>query len=107
MKVKDLIREEIDIDVWDNYDERCGLAIVGPLNLTEEGKAEFEEVLEMECMIKSYGQGEFGDCAVVFTDYPSQTEEESERKTELLRVFLLAQAGYVGVEEYEKWFGEV
>ena len=38
MKVKDLIKEDIDTDVYDNYDERCGMAVCGPIRLIHKWK---------------------------------------------------------------------
>lgn len=92
MLFKDMIKADIDIDVYDDYDERCGMAVCGPVKLTEEGKATFSRVLDMSADI-------VGDHAVVHCD----TAEEAE----LLKHFLLAAAGYIGDDLYNRWFVEV
>ena len=46
MKVKDLIEQEIDIDVYDDVCEELGIAFCGPLFLTEQGREKFGDVLE-------------------------------------------------------------
>lgn len=46
MKVKDLITQEIDIDVYDDVCEELGIAFCGPVELTDDGAHEFADVLE-------------------------------------------------------------
>lgn len=99
MKLKDLIAETMDIDVYDDYDERCGMAVCGPVELTEKGKAVFGEVVNLECEIHDYAGDPYGYHAVVHCE----TAEEAEK----LKNFLLAAAGYVGEDLYREWFGEV
>ena len=41
MKVKDLIKEEIDVDVYDNVCEELAIAFCGSVELTEYGKKHF------------------------------------------------------------------
>ena len=48
MKLKDFIKTEIDIDVYDDYDESIGIAFRGAIDLTEEGKEEFKNILDFE-----------------------------------------------------------
>ena len=46
MKIREFIKMDIDIDVCDDYDERCYIAFCGPLELTEDGEREFKSVLD-------------------------------------------------------------
>ena len=49
MKIKDFIKKDIDVDVYDNVtQEIIDISFVGPLELTEEGKEKFKEVLEYD-----------------------------------------------------------
>ena len=48
MKVKDLIAEDIDIDVIDDYDERCWIAKCGAYKLTDAGEQMFHKVLDID-----------------------------------------------------------
>ena len=98
MLFKDLIKADIDIDVYDDYDERCGMAVCGPVKLTEEGKATFSRVMDMDVEIYDF-KGAYGYHAVVHCE----TAEEAE----MLKHFLLAAAGYIGDDLYKRWFAEV
>lgn len=91
MKVKDLISEDIDIDVYDDYDERCGMAVCGPVKLTAAGESIFSVVLDMSCWID-------GNKAIVHCD--------NEYAAEALLNFCLAAAGYISDALYRKWFIE-
>lgn len=99
MKFKDLIKEDIDIDVYDDYDERCGMAICGPVKLTAEGGARFSKVLDLECWINGSGGKLYGNHAIVHCE----TEEEAES----LLSFCLAAAGYINDDLYKRLFAEV
>ena len=48
MTVKDLIQQDIDIDVYDDVCEDLAIAFCGPCELTEEGQKEFAEVMDYE-----------------------------------------------------------
>lgn len=99
MKIKDLIAEDMDIDVYDDYDERCGMAVCGPVNLTEKGRAVFGRALDLECEVHDFKGHPYGFHAVAHC--------ETEKEAELLHHFLLAAAGYVGDDLYREWFSEV
>ena len=52
MKIKDLIKKDIDVEVYDNVtQEIIDISFVGPLELTEEGKEKFKEVLEYDIVL--------------------------------------------------------
>lgn len=95
MKVKDLLEMEIDIDVYDNYDERLGIAFVGPAKLTAKGEETFGEVLDLDVEIVGDGC-----CAIVDT-------EDDEEMTQMACDLFVALAGYCSETDYEEWFEEV
>ena len=62
--VKDLLeryQETGDIDVYDDYDERIGIAYCGT-QLTNKGRERFEEVLDFPISADD-------NCVVILTDY--------------------------------------
>lgn len=96
MKVKDLIREDIDIDVVDDYDERCWMAKCGAYRLTDAGVQMFHRVLDIDVDIKddnSYKR------AVLHCETAKEANE--------CKVFFLSLAGYCAAEDYDRWFVEV
>ena len=44
--IEELLGEEVDIDIYDDYDERIGIAFCGPVELTREGEAYFKDILK-------------------------------------------------------------
>lgn len=104
MKVKDLLKMEVDIDVYDNYVEELGIAFCGPMGLTEEGAAHFETALNLDCELKNNGKDIV--CIVNVEDefFPEQlTEFYLEKAKELFE----SLAGYCAADDYDKWFEEV
>lgn len=101
MKVKDLLKMSIDIDVYDADSDGIGIAFCGPMELTEEGKKKFKDVLEYEV---EFNKGTcYGDIAVV-TVPDSEDYDEGLRKAEDL---FYALAGDVSPKKYNNWFKEV
>ena len=97
MKIKDFIKMEIDIDVYDNVEESLAIAFCGPAELTAEGKRKFAEALEYDIDVdERYG------AAVVDVDCPDWTNKLTEAKA-----FFYAAAGYCREDLYDKWFKEV
>ena len=94
MKVKDLIEQEIDIDVYDNVCEELAIAFCGPLALTEQGEKKFSDGLE-------YGI-ELGDGVCIVNCDASG--DEWENRLEKAKEFFYAAAGYCAEEDYNKWF---
>ena len=99
MKVKDLIKQEIDIDVYDDVCEELGIAFCGPMVLTEQGKEHFAEVLDYDI---SFVNG--GDVACVNVDAPEGIWQKRLKKA---MEFFEAAAGYCADKDYRKWFKEV
>ena len=100
MKVKDLIAQEVCIDVYDNVCEELGIAFDGPLVLTDAGMQKFSEVLYYE--VSLVNSGPYMN-AIVDVDGPEGVWQKRLRKA---KRFFDAAAGYCTVEEYEAWFAE-
>lgn len=96
MKVKDLIREDIDIDVIDDYDGRCWIAKCGAYKLTDAGEQMFHRVLDIKVNIEQVG-----------TQKVSVLHCETEREANECKVFFLSLAGYCAADDYDRWFVEV
>lgn len=96
MKIKDLIKEDIDIDVVDDYDERCWIAKCGAYKLTDAGEQMFHNVLDIDVHMDTEGR------------YPIAVLHcETEREANECKVFFLSLAGYCAADDYDRWFVEV
>lgn len=104
MTIRDLISLEIDIDVYDDVCEELGIAFCGPQELTEEGKREFEDIMDYEVTINRNSYGGL-PAAIIHID----DEEDSVWEHRLVRVkkFFDSAAGYCSVSDFEKWFGKM
>ena len=99
MTVKDLIAQEIDIDVYDDVCEELGIAFCGPLELTESGEKHFTEVMGYEVRLHDNGGSVVG---IVAIDDPDDAVWED--RLEKAKEFLESAAGYCTVDEYNEWF---
>ena len=91
MKVKDLLKEDIDIDVCDDYDESCYIAFCGPLKLTAAGEKRFKSALERDVKLHI-------DIAILHA--------EDDREVNELKELFWSAAGYCADRDYQKWFDE-
>lgn len=99
MKVKDFIKIEQDVDVFDNVCEELAIAFCGAIKLTKEGKKKFADVLEYDIDVrKSF----LADVAVIDIDYDDWKDRLKKAKE-----FFYSVAGYCSEENYDKWFIEV
>ena len=96
MKVKDLLKMDIDIDVCDDYTEECYIAYVGVTKLTEYGKKEFRRALELEC--------EMYDDIVIIKCYVDGDDDESKKNVKSCTRLFYALAGYCSCTNYRRWF---
>lgn len=103
MTVNDLIKQEIDIDVYDDVCEELAIAFCGPLELTEAGKEKFREVLEYEIKLHN-GPNYSCPIAIVHIDDPDDAVWKIRLKKAMQ--FFYAAAGYCEEEDYSKWFKE-
>jgi len=95
MKVRDLIKLDVDLDVYNNViDEMCP-AFVGPQALTEEGEEYFKDVLDIDLL---------DVCPESVTlDIGKYTDDWGQMLDRSLQ-FFLACAGYCADSNYNKWF---
>lgn len=98
MKVKDLIAEDIEIDVCDDYDERCWIAKSGAYKLSDEAKQKFHRALDIEVHINPNG---FGNLPIAILE--CETAEDARACKE----FFFSLAGYCAADDYDRWFEEV
>lgn len=91
MKVREFIKGNTDIDVYDNVCEELGIACCRPVELTEDGEKEFADVLD-------YDIEEYDYTAVVNVDGDNWEEKLIRAKT-----FFEALAGYCTVGEWDRW----
>lgn len=94
MKVKEFIKTERDIDVYDDVCEELAIAFCGPMELTPAGAEKFAEVLGYEIEV-------FDDCAIVKID-----GENWGRKLRKAREFFESAAGYCAADDFDLWFSE-
>jgi len=96
MKIREFVKIEQDIDVYDNVVEELGIAFCGPLRLKKAGEEKFAEVLDYDI------DSEPKYCtAVVNIDFDDWKDRLRKAKE-----FFYAAAGYCTDEEWNKWFKE-
>lgn len=101
MTVRDLIKQEIDIDVYDNVCEELGIAFCGPLVLTEEGEAKFKDVMDYELEYIPHSYGGY-PAYIVHVDDPD--DEVWKLRLAKAKEFFEAAAGYCADTDYQLWF---
>ena len=101
MTVRELLPMEIDIDVYDDVCEELGIAFCGPLELTEEGKKKFAEVLDYELTLVPHSYGGF-PAYIVHVDDPDDNVWED--RLAKAKEFFEAAAGYCSEDDFESWF---
>ena len=99
MTVRDLIQQEIDIDVYDDVCEELAIAFCGPLELTDEGMKKFAEVLDYQVELHN---GSVCTNAIVLVDDPD--DDVWEKRLEKAAEFFNSAAGYCACSDYDKWF---
>lgn len=103
MTVRDLLKFEMDIDVYDDVCEELGIAFCGPQLLTEEGEKEFADVLDYPVTINPCSYGGL-PCAIVGIDDPDDAVWED--RLEKAKRFFESMAGLCAYRDWEKWFKE-
>ena len=101
MKVRDFIKREIDIDVYDDVCEELGIAFCGPAELTPEGEEKFAEVLDYDIEIVNEGWAMWQN-AIVHVD-----GENWRHKLHVAKEFFDSLAGFCPCDDYDRWFKEV
>lgn len=104
MKVSDLIKMDVEIDVYDDVCDALEIAFCGPAELTEEGKARFADVMDFDVEIIEDTWSGFPH-AIVHVDDPD--EKKWKRNLKQAKTLFEGLAGYCSEADYNKWFKEV
>ena len=103
MKVKDLLKMDIDVDVVDDVCEELYIAFCGAYELTEAGKRKFREALNYECEFHRPCSDDL--ICIIHVDDPD--EKVWTRKLRKATELFYSLAGYCAAEDYDRWFKEV
>lgn len=96
-QILDLYRiSNIDVDIYDDYDERCGLAYCGT-KLTEAGEKRYEKALNLKV---SHLVRESSDLIAVVVHC------ENGKEATALQNLLSDMAGYCSEKDYDKYFAD-
>lgn len=101
MTIRELMKYEIDIDVYNNITDDEAVALVCPMELTEEGDKEWGDVLDYIVEVSTEGNYPYAIC--ICDDNP---DIKWQIKKKRLTKFLWSAAGYCSEENYNKWFKE-
>ena len=102
MKIKDLLKLDIDVDVYDNVEDGIEIAFCGPMELTPDGQKRFAEVLDYDIEL-DIGEG----ICIVYTDkQDGKIIDNYEPRLRDAEFFFHALAGYCSAEDYYNWFFE-
>ena len=99
MKIRELLSQEIDIDVYDNVCDDIGIAFCGPMEVTPEGEKEWADVLDYDFKLSNYCGN---TVALVNVDFP-----DWEHRIDRAKQFFWSIAGYCSCDDYDRWFKEV
>lgn len=98
MKVRDLLNMEIDVDVYDNVCEELAIAFCGPVTLTDEGREQFKDALDLDVKaINAYG---------ITIDVDDEDESIFEKKLKSAKAFFWSAAGFCADSDFKKWFAD-
>jgi hypothetical protein len=95
MKIKDLIALDIDTDICNDITDDMAPAFCGAMNITEDGIAEFADVLDVSGTLDKEGQL-FTVLVDKFPDWKG--------KWNAVYNFFTCVAGYCDSEKWDKWF---
>lgn len=91
MKVRDLLEvEDVSMDVYDDYDERCGIAYESGYVLTDAGRERFAAALDIPILM-------IRDGTIVL-------HCEGAKQAQACKELFYSMAGYCGVTDFDKWF---
>ena len=96
--VSEFIKQEIDVDVYDDVCESVNIAFCGPVELTEEGKDRFGGILDLKVYIR-YEDGNPETALLLIGGY-----DDWEAKLDIAKEFFDAAAGYCASSDYDRWF---
>ena len=98
--VRELLKREIDIDVYDDVCEELGIAFCGPLKLTPYAEEKFGSVLDLGVTIVD--ERGYPSYAIVSVDGMGWTKRLATAKG-----LFESAAGFCSCDEYKKLFEEV
>lgn len=101
MTIRDLIHQEIDIDVYDDVCEELAIAFCGPQPLTQNGEKEFAEIMDYEIRINPCSYGGL-PAAILCIDGLDDWEDRLQKA----KCFFNGAAGYCACSDYNRWFGK-
>ena len=104
MKVRDILEQEIDIDVYDNVCDDIGIAFCGPMKLTQKGEERFADVMEYKIRLVNCG-GSLVCIVVVDEDDPEG--KLWKKRLKKAKEFFWSAAGYCSCDNFEAWFEEL
>ena len=99
--VKDLLKMDVDVDVYDNITEELAIAFCGSVELTDEGIAHFEVILNRPVEFDEESGVAIIDCHCEF--FP---EDLDEFYLDMAKELFYSAAGYCTEEKYSKYFKE-
>lgn len=99
MTIRELMKHDIDIDVYNNITDDEAVALVCPMELTEEGEQEWGDVLNYIVEVNTDGNYSYAIC--ICDDNPNIKWQTKKKR---LTNFLWSAAGYCSEENYDKWF---
>lgn len=102
MTIRDLIQQEVDIDVYDDVCEELAIAFCGPQLLTKEGEKEFSDIMDYEVTL--HNPCSWCTVAIVHVDDPD--EAVWTKRLEKAKKFFDSAAGYCSCSDYDRWFGK-
>lgn len=101
VKVREFIKFGEDIDVYDDVCEALAIAFCGPLELTEEGKNHFADVLDYDIELDFSGS--------IYTAAVCVDGDDGDGwklRLKKAREFFYSAAGYCKDSDWDKWFVE-
>lgn len=96
MKLEEMLTGiDFDVDVCDDYADDLDVAFCPPTALTEDGRKEFHDILDLDVVVNE----EYSTACVLLDDKPNYKHLHK-----MLKQFVWAVAGYVDDEKWNKWF---
>ena len=95
IKVKDLLEQDVDIDVYDDVCDDLAIAFCGPMELTDEGKERFKTALELPIHLCT-------DYVLVEVD--DEDENVMWDRLNNAKELFEGMAGFCSEENWNKWF---
>ena len=105
MKLKELLKLDIDVDVSDDYADQFEdggrwfdsiIAFVGPCKLTEAGQKRYKNIMDLDVDV---------DDGYAVVHIPKLEDEKMEEIEKEVMLFFYAAAGYMSEDLYEEYFG--